>query len=155
MTFPGSRILALAIFVIASLTDALDGYVARHYQMITNFGKFIDPLADKLLVASALIAFVGLGYLPSWIVIVILAREFAISGLRTIAVEAGVVIAASIWGKLKTITQMVLIVLILLLPYLPVGFTKVASMLAYLVALVSVLSGADYIYKAKDLLKWQ
>lgn len=155
MTFPGSRILALAIFVIASLTDALDGYVARHYQMITNFGKFIDPLADKLLVASALIAFVGLGYLPSWIVIVILAREFAISGLRTIAVEAGVVIAASIWGKLKTITQMVLIVLILLLPYLPVGFTKVASMLAYLVALVTVLSGADYIYKAKDLLKWQ
>ena len=155
MTFPGSRMLALAIFVIASLTDALDGYVARHYQMITNFGKFIDPLADKLLVASALIAFVGLGYLPSWIVIVILAREFAISGLRTIAVEAGVVIAASIWGKLKTITQMVLIVLILLLPYLPVGFTKVASMLAYLVALVTVLSGADYIYKAKDLLKWQ
>lgn len=155
MTFPGSRILALAIFVIASLTDALDGYVARHYQMITNFGKFIDPLADKLLVASALIAFVGLGYLPSWIVIVILAREFAISGLRTIAVEAGVVIAASIWGKLKTITQMVLIVLILLLPYLPVGFINAATLLAYLVALVTVLSGADYIYKAKDLLKWQ
>lgn len=155
MTFPGSRLLALAIFIVASLTDALDGYVARHYEMVTNFGKFVDPLADKLLVASALIAFVGLSYLPSWIVIVILAREFAISGLRTIAVEAGVVIAASIWGKLKTISQMLLIVLVLLLPYLPTSFANLATVFSYIVVLVTVLSGADYMYKAKDLLKWR
>ena len=102
--------IALAIFCVASFTDFLDGQIARKYNLVTNFGKFMDPLADKLLVCSALICFIELGILPAWMVIIIIAREFIISGFRLIASDNGVVIAASWWGKTKTVSQMVMII---------------------------------------------
>ena len=109
-----SEIIMIAIFAIAAITDKLDGTIARKYNMITTFGKFLDPLADKLLVNTALILLVGMGKIPSWITIIIIAREFIITGVRLIAVEDGVVIAANIWGKIKTVTQMVAIILLLI-----------------------------------------
>ena len=109
-----SVILALVIFIVASLTDMLDGKIARKYNLVTNFGKFMDPLADKLLVCSAMICLVDLRLLPSWIVIIIIAREFIISGFRLIAAEHQIVIAASMWGKFKTTFQMAMIILIIL-----------------------------------------
>lgn len=109
-----SGIIMLAIFVIAALTDKLDGHIARKYNQITNFGKFLDPLADKLLVNTALIIFVGMGHLPAWIAVIIIAREFIITGVRLLAVEDGIVIAANVWGKVKTVTQMVAIILMLI-----------------------------------------
>ncbi len=109
-----SEIIMILIFAIAAITDKLDGYIARKYNMITTFGKFLDPLADKLLVNTALILLVGIGKIPSWITIIIIAREFIITGVRLIAVEDGIVIAANIWGKIKTVTQMVAIILLLI-----------------------------------------
>ena len=111
--YPG-RIAALVLFCAASFTDFLDGFIARKYHLVTNFGKFMDPLADKLLVCSALICFVGKGELAAWIVIIIMAREFIISGFRLVASDNGVVIAANMWGKLKTVSQMIMIILIIL-----------------------------------------
>jgi len=105
------RMIALALFIIASLTDLLDGKIARKYNLVTNFGKFMDPLADKLLVCSALICLIELNALPAWMVIIIISREFIISGFRLIASDNGVVIAASYWGKFKTTFQMVSVVL--------------------------------------------
>ena len=105
--------IALGIFVIASLTDMLDGKIARKYNLITDFGKFMDPLADKLLVCSAMIGLIELGRIPSWIVIVIIAREFVISGFRLIASDNGRVIAASYWGKFKTTFQMIMVILMI------------------------------------------
>ena len=107
------RWFALAIFIIASLTDFLDGHIARKYNLVTNFGKFMDPLADKLLVCSALICLIELDRIPSWIVIVIIAREFIISGFRLVASDNGVVIAASYWGKFKTTFQIIMICLMI------------------------------------------
>ena len=108
-----SKWVALAIFIVASLTDMLDGYLARRDNLVTNFGKFMDPLADKLLVCSALICFVELDKLPAWMVIIIIAREFIISGFRLVASDNGIVIAASWWGKSKTISQMIMIILLI------------------------------------------
>ena len=105
--------IAVAIFVIASFTDMLDGKIARKYNLATNFGKFMDPLADKLLVCSALICLVEMGRLPAWIVIIIIAREFIISGFRLVASDNGIVIAASYWGKFKTVSQMIMVILLL------------------------------------------
>lgn len=105
--------IALAIFIVASLTDLIDGKIARKYNLVTNFGKFMDPLADKLLVCSAMIAMIELGRIPSWVVIIIIAREFIISGFRTVASDNGVVIAASYWGKVKTTFQMIMICLMI------------------------------------------
>ena len=102
LEFPGNNYAALAVFVVASLTDFLDGYIARKYDLVTDFGKFMDPLADKLLVCSALICLIELRQLPAWMVIVIISREFIISGFRLVASDNGVVIAASYWGKFKT-----------------------------------------------------
>ena len=107
------RYVAAALFIIASLTDMLDGKIARKYNLVTNFGKFMDPLADKLLVCSALICFVELDKLPAWMVIIIIAREFIISGFRLVASDNGIVIAASWWGKSKTISQMIMIILLI------------------------------------------
>ncbi len=149
---PLNRYIAVAIFIIASLTDALDGYIARSRNMITNFGKFMDPLADKLLVTSALISMIELGLLPAWVVIIITAREFIITGFRTIAASNNVVLAASWWGKLKTISQMLMIIFILI-GFQGVIFEAVNSLLMVLAVTFTVVSGVDYIVKNINVLK--
>ena len=111
---PYGKSIATALFIIASITDKLDGYIARSRNQVTNFGKFMDPLADKLLVTAALVSLVELNLIPAWAVVVIVAREFAVSGLRTIAASEGTVIAASWWGKIKTVIQMIAIILLFL-----------------------------------------
>lgn len=151
------RYLALEIFIVASLTDTLDGYIARKYDLVTNFGKFMDPLADKLLVCSAMICFIELGKIPAWVVLIIIAREFIISGFRLIASDNGLVIAASWWGKSKTIVQMVMIIFLLL--DLGVIFTNmtdviyiVEQVLIYLSLVLTVISLVDYIVKNRKVL---
>jgi len=141
------RFLPLLIFIGAAVTDAIDGHIARRDNLITNFGKFMDPLADKLLTASAFIAFVEIGYLSSWIVILIISREFLISGFRTLAASKGVNIAANNWGKVKTIFQMLLIIIILM-DY--TGYMKFVSPsiipLVVITVLLTIISGVTYIY---------
>lgn len=146
--------IAVVIFIVASITDFLDGKIARKYHLVTNFGKFMDPLADKLLVSSALICLVALNKIPAWIVIVIIAREFIISGFRLVAADNGVVIAASYWGKFKTAFQMVtVIVLILNIP--GEVFAVIGTVLIYISLVLTVISLIDYIAKNKDVLKDQ
>lgn len=147
-----SRYVAVFIFVLASLTDALDGYIARSRNMITNLGKFMDPLADKLLVAAALISMVQLQDLKAWVVILIISREFIVTGLRVIAASDNVVIAASAWGKIKTITQMIMIIFLLM------GFKTdilqdIGKLLVLLSVFFTVVSGVDYIIKNIDVFK--
>ncbi len=152
MQEPYNRYIATVIFVVASITDFLDGHIARKYNMVSNFGKFMDPLADKLLVMAALVSMVALEDLQAWVVIVILAREFAITGFRTLAMEANIVMAASWWGKIKTTTQMIMIILVLL--QLPFAFMPmVETVLVALAVLFTVVSGVDYIVKNKQVLK--
>ena len=141
-----SKYIAAAVFVLASLTDMLDGRIARKYNLVTNFGKFMDPLADKLLVCSALIAFVELGYLPAWIVIIIISREFIISGFRLIAADKGVVIAANYWGKFKTAFQMIMTILLILQLDYPYADT-VEWIFVYIALALTVISLVDYIYR--------
>ena len=138
--------IAVAVFVRASLTDLLDGKIARKYNLVTNFGKFMDPLADKLLVCSALIALVGLGKVPAWIVIIIIAREFIISGLRLVASDSGVVIAASYWGKFKTTFQMAMIIGLILNPPIPY-MDVINQVLIYIALILTIISMIDYIKK--------
>lgn len=138
--------IAVAIFIIASLTDLLDGKIARKYNLVTNFGKFMDPLADKLLVCSALIALADLGKLAGWIVIVIIAREFIISGFRLVASDNGVVIAASYWGKFKTTFQMIMIILLVLNLNYPFSGV-VNTVIMYIALALTVISLLDYIIK--------
>lgn len=145
--------LALVIFIVASLTDMLDGKIARKYNLVTNFGKFMDPLADKLLVCSAMICLVDLRLLPSWIVIIIIAREFIISGFRLIAAENGVVIAANYWGKFKTASQMVMI--ILLLADLGGIFDTLAQIFIWISLALTVISLITYIWQNKSVLSMQ
>ncbi len=138
------RNLAAAIFIVASLTDMLDGKIARKYNLVTNFGKFMDPLADKLLVCSALICLIQLGQLPAWMVIVIVSREFIISGFRLVAAEQGIVIAASYWGKFKTTFQMIAVILMIVnLPVLHL-LTGICTWIALILTVVSLV---DYISK--------
>jgi CDP-diacylglycerol--glycerol-3-phosphate 3-phosphatidyltransferase len=145
-----SKWIALIIFIIASLTDMLDGKIARKYNLITDFGKFMDPLADKMLVCSAMIALVGLQKIPSWIVIIIIAREFIISGFRLIAADKGVVIAASYWGKFKTVFQMAMVILMIAdLPALSI-LTQIVMWVALALTVVSLI---DYLVKNKGVLK--
>lgn len=153
--FPGcGNYIAVAIFIVASLTDFLDGKIARKYNLVTNFGKFMDPLADKLLVCSALICLIALDRIPAWVVIIIIAREFIISGFRLVASDNGVVIAASYWGKFKTASQMIMvIVLVLSLP--GQVFSVIGTVLIYLSLALTVISLIDYIAKNKDVLKDQ
>ena len=146
--------VAVAIFIVASLTDLLDGKIARKYNLVTNFGKFMDPLADKLLVCSAMICLIELGLLPAWIVIIIIAREFIISGFRLIASDNGVVIAASYWGKFKTTFQM-LMVIVLLLNFDSAAFKILGTVLIWIATILTVVSLIDYIVKNKDVLKEQ
>ena len=145
--------LALAIFVVASLTDWLDGYLARRDNLVTNFGKFMDPLADKLLVGAAMICMVALKTLPTWIVIIIISREFIISGLRLVAADNGIVIAASWWGKIKTATQMVMIVVVI--ADLGGAFDVLEQVLIYASLVFTVVSLIDYLIKNKKVLALQ
>lgn len=142
--------IALAIFIIASLTDLLDGKIARKYNLVTNFGKFMDPMADKLLVCSAMICLVEMGRIPSWIVIIIISREFMISGFRLIASDNGRVLAASYWGKFKTTFQMIMVCLMIA----NIEKLQLLTDIVMWVALVlTVVSLADYLIKNKDVMK--
>ena len=144
------KYIALAIFVIASLTDLLDGKIARKRNLVTNFGKFMDPLADKLLVCSALICLVEMNRLAAWMVIVIIAWEFIISGFRLIASDNGVVIAASYWGKFKTTFQMIMIILLIL--DLGGSFAVVETVVTWIALILTVVSLIDYLVKNKGIL---
>lgn len=163
---PYGSVIATLIFIIASLTDQLDGYIARSRNQITNFGKFMDPLADKLLVTAALISLVELHLIPAWAAVVIIAREFAVSGLRTLAASEGTVIAASWWGKIKTVTQIAAILLLLLkvnissseyLTNLVVNnnilkgfFNYVPNFILIVAVIITIISGIDYFIKNKN-----
>ena len=144
---------ALAIFIIASLTDMLDGYLARRDNLVTNFGKFMDPLADKLLVCSAMICLVDMERIPSWVVIIIIGREFVISGFRLIASDNGVVIAANYWGKIKTVCQMIMIIVVI--ADLGGVFVVVEQVLIYLSLILTVISLATYLWDNHKVLSMQ
>lgn len=148
-----SGLIALIIFVVASLTDLLDGKIARKYNLITNFGKFMDPLADKVLVVSAMICLLvnKPELLPAWALIIILAREFIISGFRLVASDAGIVIAASMWGKVKTVSQMVMVIMMLIDINYPV-YILLTKIVMYVAVILTVVSLVDYIYKNKEVL---
>ena len=148
------RYIALVVFVVASLTDSLDGYIARRDNLVTDFGKFMDPLADKLLVCAAMICLIDTDQLPSWVVIVIISREFIISGFRLIAADNGIVIAASKWGKLKTICQMVMIILLLVNFGGDVAHV-LEQVLIYLALALTVISLIDYLCNNKQVMSSQ
>ena len=144
---PGANYWALAIFVIASLTDTLDGYIARHYNQTTDFGKFMDPLADKCLVTAAMLWFVEIGQMPGWALLVVIIREFGVSGLRMVAADKGRVIAAGWSGKVKTASTMVCIVL-MLLPIAP----WVNNICVAVIVLATIYSGVEYFMMNLDVL---
>ena len=146
-----TQIAALILFAAASFTDYLDCHIARKNNLVTNFGKFMDPLADKLLVCSALICLIQLERIPAWVVIIIIAREFIISGVRLIASDNGVVIAASYWGKSKTVSQMFMIMLLIIHPSGDVFFW-LEQIMIYLALILTVISLVDYIVKNKQVL---
>lgn len=166
---PYGTLIATAVFIIAALTDKLDGYIAKSRNQITRFGKFMDPLADKLLVTAALISLVDYHIVPGWAAIIILAREFAVTGLRSLAAAEGVVIAASWWGKIKTVVQIIAIIFALIQVNLSaqqdiailVGkgsvltnfFSIMTSVSLYLAVLVTLISGYDYFVKNKEAIK--
>lgn len=142
--------IALIIFVAASLTDLADGKIARKYNLVTNFGKFMDPLADKLLVCSGMICLIALNRIPAWVVCIIVAREFTISGFRLIAAEKGTVIAASYWGKFKTTFQMIMVILMIAnIPALQI----LTDIIMWIATILTIVSLVDYIAKNKDVLK--
>jgi CDP-diacylglycerol--glycerol-3-phosphate 3-phosphatidyltransferase len=143
------RIVANVIFIVASLTDLFDGKIARKYNLVTNFGKFMDPLADKLLVCSALICLIQLGQLPAWVVIIIISREFIISGFRLVAADNGIVIAASYWGKFKTTFQMIAVILMIFnIPDL----ATVTMIMLVIAVVLTVISLVDYVAKNIEVL---
>lgn len=142
----GTNIPAALVFLLAALTDGLDGHLARRRKEVTRFGQLIDPIADKLLITAALLALVELGLVSSWLALIILAREFAVSGLRMLAAAEGQVIAASCWGKMKTVTQIVAVMGFLL------GISW-APVLMWAAVLITIVSGVDYFRKAQDVLK--
>ena len=141
--------IALVIFIIASLTDLLDGKIARKYNLVTNFGKFMDPLADKLLVCSAMICLIEMGRIPSWVVIIIISREFIISGFRLVASDNHVVIAASYWGKFKTTFQMIMVCL--MLANIP-ALNLLTQIIMWIALILTVVSLVDYVVKNKNVL---
>ncbi len=151
ITGAADKWIAAAIFIIASLTDMLDGKIARKYNLVTNFGKFMDPLADKLLVGAAMICLVEMGRLPAWIVIIIISREFIISGFRLIASDNGVVIAASYWGKFKTVFQMAMIIVLIF--DLGGFFGIIETALIWISLILTVVSLVDYIMKNLGVLR--
>jgi CDP-diacylglycerol--glycerol-3-phosphate 3-phosphatidyltransferase len=158
--------VAFGLFVLASLTDLLDGYIARKYNLVTNFGKFMDPLADKLLVSAALVCLTALGFIPAWMTIVIISREFIISGFRLIAAERGIVIAAGWMGKWKTAVTMVMLAMMLLgvntlgFPMDPTQtmgvygkYMLITDILLWISVILTVVSLVDYLVKNKDVMK--
>ena len=147
---PVDKWIALAVFIIASLTDMLDGKIARKYNLVTNFGKFMDPLADKLLVCSALVCLVAVDRIPAWMVIVIIAREFIISGFRLVASDNGVVIAASYWGKFKTTFQIIMICLMIADLAALQLLTTIVTWVAVILTIVSLV---DYLVKNQEVMK--
>ena len=144
--------IALALFCLASLTDFFDGYLARKNHLVTNFGKFMDPLADKLLVGSAAICLIEMGRIPAWVVVILISREFIISGFRLIAADNGVVIAASMWGKFKTVCQMFMTIALILHLDTPV-WAVVEQVLIWGSVALTIVSLVDYIYKNRHVLK--
>ena len=146
-SFPGATYAALAIFIIASLTDLLDGKIARKYNLVTDFGKFADPLADKMLVTAAMLWFVEIGQMPAWMLLIVICREFAVSGLRMIASDKGRVIAAGWSGKVKTASTMVCVVL-MFLPIPPV----VNTLCVWVITLTTLWSGVEYFVKNRDVI---
>ncbi len=145
------RIIALVLFIVASLTDTADGYIARKYNLITDFGKFMDPLADKLLVCAAMICLIETNQLPAWVVIIIISREFIISGFRLVAADNGIVIAASMWGKSKTVCQMAMIIcLVWDLHFF--WFWVLEQILIYVALILTIISLIDYLYKNREVL---
>ena len=151
ITGAADKWIAVALFIVASFTDFLDGYIARKYNLVSNFGKFMDPLADKLLVSAAMICLVEMGRLPAWVVIVIISREFIISGFRLVASDNGVVIAASYWGKFKTVFQMAMI--IALICNLGGIFGILETVLVWISLILTVVSLVDYVVKNINVLK--
>lgn len=165
---PYGKLIAIIIFVIASITDTLDGYIARSRNQVTRFGKFMDPLADKLLVTAALISLVEYHIIPAWAAMIIIAREFAVTGLRAVAAAEGIVIAASAWGKAKTVTQIIAIIMALInLNYnhvslgiikryitYPHKFLNITTTVAMAMAItITIISGLDYFSKNKDVMR--
>ncbi|MBR1670464.1 MAG: CDP-diacylglycerol--glycerol-3-phosphate 3-phosphatidyltransferase [Butyrivibrio sp.] len=148
---PAFKWVALAIFIVASLTDLLDGKIARKYNLVTDFGKFMDPLADKLLVCSAMIGLIELDRIEAWIVIVIIAREFIISGFRLIAADNGRVIAASYWGKFKTTFQMIMVILMIANPEIA-PLPLITQVIKWIALVLTIVSLADYLIKNKDVM---
>lgn len=150
-----SRIAAAVIFALASLTDMLDGQIARKYNMITNFGKLMDPLADKVLTAAAMICLVELGDLAAWIAILIIFREYLITGLRSVAASENIVVAANIWGKVKTVCQMIALMLLMLKPQIvALCGVNVGLWLMYVAVILTVYSGLDYVLKLNKQITW-
>ncbi len=147
---PAGKWIALGVFIVASFTDWMDGYIARKNNLVTNFGKFMDPLADKLLVCSALICLIELERISSWMVIVIIAREFVISGFRLVASDNGVVIAASYWGKFKTTFQMIAVCLMIANIE---ALSIVTAIVTWIAVALTVISLIDYLMKNKDVMK--
>ena len=147
---PVDKWIALAVFIIASLTDMLDGKIARKYNLVTNFGKCMDPLADKLLVCSALVCLVAVDRIPAWMVIVIIAREFIISGFRLVASDNGVVIAASYWGKFKTTFQIIMICLMIADL---AALQLLTAIVTWVAVILTVVSLVDYLVKNKEVMK--
>ena len=145
MGFAGSAYVALAIFIVASLTDLLDGKIARKYNLVTDFGKFADPLADKMLTTAAMLWFVECGQMPAWALLIVIVREFAVSGLRMIAADKGTVIAAGWSGKVKTASTMVCIILM----FLPIP-AVVNTICVWVIALTTLYSGVEYFVQNKD-----
>jgi len=145
LDFPGNGYAALAVFVLASLTDLLDGYIARHYNQITDFGKFMDPLADKVLVITAMICFCAMGRFPDWALVIVITREFAVSGLRLVAVDNGRVIAAGWSGKVKTASTMVCLCIM----HLPIS-QALEWVCVIVIAATTLYSGVEYFVKNKD-----
>ena len=149
LEFPGNNYAALAVFIVASLTDFLDGYIARKNNLVTDFGKFMDPLADKMLVLTAMTCFCAMGRFPDWALVIVMAREFAVSGLRLVAVDNGRVIAAGWSGKVKTFSTMVCLALM----HFPVpGWFEWACVIV--IAATTLYSGVEYFVKNKDVLNW-
>ena len=149
LQFPFHMYYALAVFVLASVTDFVDGYIARHYDQTTDFGKFMDPLADKMLVMAAMLWFVEMGRIPAWALLIVVVREFSVTGLRLIAVERGRVIAAAWSGKVKTASTMVCICLMLLIHHPVLDGVCVA-----LILVTTIYSGIEYFVKNKDVIDW-